>query len=147
MTPQAPQGLTPQGLTPQDIVRSYFDKNFHVVMWPDRGDLKGPTEEGWKTKPFTLDDFTATTRVGLITGKEIEPVRFLHDVDIEWGPGYKIALQFLPKTEFIYGRHGKHISHCFYTLPEALYVPPFIDPVDKTTLLEIRGAKSDGSLG
>src|SRR5678816_1095038 len=139
--------MTAQIPSSQEIVRSYFDKNFHVVMWPDRGDLKGPTEPGWPTKPYNLADFTPEMRVGLVTGQEVAPGRFLHDVDIDWAPGYLIATQFLPKTEFIYGRHSKHISHCFYTLSEAIYVPPYKDPVDKSTLLEIRGTKENGELG
>jgi len=130
-----------------DIVRTYFDKRFHVVFWPDKGEQKGPIEEGWKTKPFVLDDFKPQTRVGVITGQEIAPGRYLHDIDIDWAPGYKIALNFLPKTEFVYGRASKQVSHCFYTLPEALANIVFRDPVDKTTLLEIRGTKEDGSLG
>jgi predicted P-loop ATPase len=116
-------------------------------MWPDRGTQKGPIEEGWKTKPFTLDDYNESTRVGIMTGQEVSPGRFLHDLDIDWAPGYKIALSFLPKTEFVYGRASKFISHCFYTLPEALPRIPFVDPVDKTTLLEIRGTKENGELG
>lgn len=139
--------MTAQQPSPNDIVRSYFDKNFRVVMWPDRGELKGPTEEGWKTKPYSIDDYNSSTRVGVLTGHEISPGRFLYDVDIDWAPGARIAIQFLPQTEFVYGRESKHISHCFYTLPEQIYVPPYKDPTDKTTLLEIRGGKEDGSLG
>lgn len=131
----------------EDIVRSYFEHNYHVVMWPDRGAQKGPTEEGWKTKPYTLADYTPELRVGIITGQEIAPNHFLHDVDIDWAAGFKIALNFLPKTEFVYGRASKHVSHCFYTLPEALPRITFNDPVDKKTLIEIRGTKENGELG
>jgi predicted P-loop ATPase len=134
-------------MTAQDIVRSYFDKNFHVVFWPDVGDQKGPTERGWKTKPFTADDFDETVRVGVMTGQEIAPGHFLHDVDIDWAAGYKIALNFLPRTEFVYGRASKFVSHCFYTLPDALPRIEYKDPVDKTMLLEIRGTKENGELG
>lgn len=134
-------------MTSQEIVRSYFDRHFHVVFWPDKGAQKGPTEDGWKTKPYTLDDYTPTTRVGIITGQEVSPGHFLHDVDIDWAAGYKIALNFLPKTEFVYGRASKHVSHCFYTLSEALPRITFVDPVDKQVLIEIRGTKEDGELG
>jgi hypothetical protein len=134
-------------MTPHDIVRSYFEHNFRVVFWPDKGDQKGPIEDGWKTKPFTLEDFHSAARVGIITGQEVSPGHFLHDVDIDWAPGYKIALNFLPKTEFIYGRASKQVSHCFYTLPEALSSLAFKDPIDKTTLIEIRGSKENGELG
>lgn len=134
-------------LKPQDIVRTYFERNYHVVMWPDRGAQKGPVEKDWKSKPFTLDDWSPEKRVGLMTGTETSPGRWLHDVDIDWAPGYKVALAFLPKTEFVYGRASKYVSHCFYTLAEPLARITFCDPIDKTTLIEIRGTKEDGSLG
>lgn len=138
---------TPDRMTPEEIVRTYFERNYHVVMWPDKGTQKGPTDAGWPTHPYRLSDFSPTQRVGLITGQEISPGHILHDVDIDWAPGYKIALNFLPKTEFVYGRASKHVSHCFYTLPEALPRIVFADPADKTTLIEIRGTKENGELG
>ena len=125
--------------TPQTIVQTYFDRHYHVVMWPATGDLKGPVEKDWPTKPFTITDYTPQSRVGLLNGQEIAPGKFLIDVDIDWGPGYQIMLEFLPKTEFVYGRTSKPVSHCFYTFPEAFPTTTFKDPVDKTTLLEVRG--------
>lgn len=134
-------------MTAHEIVRSYFDRHFHVVFWPGVGTLKGPTEKGWKTKPFTAEDYAPGMRVGIITGQEVEPGKFLHDIDIDWAPGARLALAFLPKTEFVYGRASKQVSHCFYTLPEPLPLIKFVDPVDKTTLLEIRGTMESGELG
>lgn len=134
--------------TAEEIVKQYFDQSFHVVMWPDVGAQKGPTEEGWTSKRYTYDDYTAAKmRVGIMTGQQIAPGKYLHDVDIDWTPGWKIAMNFLPKTEFVYGRKSKHVSHCFYTLPEALACVQYLDPIDKTMLIEIRGTKSDGTLG
>src|SRR4029450_11245840 len=72
---------------------------------------------------------------------------FLHDVDIDWGPGVEIAKAMLPRTGFIFGRTSKRVSHCFYLLPEALPSVEYKDPVDKTMLIELRGTKKDGSLG
>lgn len=134
-------------MTPQEIVRSYFDRHYRVVFWPEKGAQKGPTEKDWTTKPYHLADFTEGTRVGLLTGQEISPGHYLHDVDLDWAPGYRIALEFLPKTEFVYGRASKKVSHCFYTLPEPLARIAYQDPVDKTMLLEIRGTKENGELG
>ena len=130
-----------------EIVRSYFERNYRVVFWPERGAQKGPTEEGWKTKVYRPEDFTPQTRVGIVTGQEIEPGKFLHDVDIDWAAGYHIAVAFLPRTEFVYGRASKPVSHCFYTLPEPLPRITFLDPIDKQTLIEIRGTKENGELG
>jgi hypothetical protein len=134
-------------LTPGELVAKYFEHNFRVVFWPDKAEQKGPIEEGWTTKKYLLSDFKEHTRVGLMTGVEVAPGKFLHDVDIDFAPAYKIALQFLPKTEFVYGRETKPISHCWYTLSEALASVKYVDPVDKQTLIEIRGAKESGQLG
>src|SRR5678815_2615850 len=107
-------------MTPQDIVRSYIERNYRVVFWPAVDDLKGPTEQGWPVKNYTLEDYTEGDRVGILTGTEIVAGRFLHDVDIDWQPGSLIAQSILPITSFVFGRNSKKISHCFYTLSEPL---------------------------
>ncbi len=141
-----------QALTPRELVAAYLANNFRIVVWPAEGDAKGPTAKGWTTRAYTLDDYhepTATStgdRVGVMTGHEISPGHFLHDVDIDWAAGSTIAQVFLPTTRFVYGRHTKRISHCFYTLPEAL--PSFkYEDIDGSTLIELRGAKRDGDVG
>jgi hypothetical protein len=129
------------------IVRSYFDRNFRVVFWPEQGAQKGPTEKGWTTRVFTLDDYKPQTRVGLITGQEVEPGKFLHDIDIDWGPGFNIAAHYIPSTELAFGRSSKPLSHCLYTLPEPLPRTTYEDPVDQQMLIEIRGTTQSGELG
>jgi predicted P-loop ATPase len=134
-------------MTSQELISDYFNKNYRVVFWPGVADQKGPKIEGWTTKPYTLSDFRDGMRVGLITGVEISPGKFYHDLDIDWAKGAPVALAFLPPTNFVYGRHSKPISHCGYTLPEAIPSIVFRCPVTKTTLLEFRGTKENGELG
>lgn len=134
-------------MTPQAVIEGYLKRNFSIVFWPSVGDQKGPKEKDWPRKPRKLAEYTEGDRVGILTGVEISPGRFLHDVDIDWAPGYLIAASFLPKTEFIYGRASKKVSHCLYTLSEALSTIQYKDPVDGAMLLEIRGVKEDGGLG
>lgn len=134
-------------MTAQDIVQTYLSQNFRVVFWPAIGDAKGPKEEGWTLKHYALSDFKEGNRVGIMTGVEISPGKFLHDADIDWALGYNIAAVFLPKTEFLYGRASKRVSHCFYTLPEALALLQYKDPIDNAMLIEIRGSKADGTVG
>lgn len=130
-----------------DLVHEYVSHGWRIVTWPQQGDDKGPKTRDWTSKQYTLSDYQhGRDRIGLITGVEVSPGRYLHDVDIDWGPGASIALHFLPPTEFIFGRTSKPISHCFYTLPEAIPTVKYED-VDKTTLLEIRGAKMNGEAG
>jgi hypothetical protein len=142
--------------TPREVVQAYFESGFHPVFWPAVGDAKGPHEKGWNSKDkinsYTLADYSEDKRVGLMTGGEVKPGRFLHDVDIDWAPGAKIALNFLPATDFVFGRPSKTISHCFYYLPEPIYVPPYKDvgegkAVNGITLIELRGPTKEGEEG
>lgn len=127
-------------------VKAYLDAGFRCVFWPAIGDSKGPREEGWTRKVYTLADYHDNYRVGIITGSEVAPGRWLHDVDIDWEPGSLIAQRLLPPTGFAFGRASKRVSHCFYTLPEASASYRYED-VDKTCLIELRGTKSDGDVG
>jgi predicted P-loop ATPase len=134
-------------MTASEVVKDYFAKNFQVVFWPAVGDQKGPKDKNWPRNPAKLADYREGDRVGILLGTELSPGRFAHDVDIDWAPGYQVAAAFLPRTEFIYGRASKKISHCIYALSEAIACVQYKDPVDSTMLLEIRGTKEDGSIG
>lgn len=133
-------------MTPQDIVRSYFEHHYRVVIWPAIADLKGPTEKGWTQKQYSITDYHEGDRVGVLTGTEITPDHFLHDVDIDWAPGSLIAQSLLPLTSLVFGRKSKKVSHCFYTLPEPLPSMRYED-IDKTCLIELRGTKANGEIG
>ncbi len=106
----------------QAIVAQYLTRHFRVVTWPPVGDLKGPTKPDWPHTAVlqTLDDYHEGDRVGLVNGVELSPGQYYHDVDIDWGAGAAIATAMLPLTDFVYGRASKRISHCGYTLSEAL---------------------------
>lgn len=133
-------------MMPSEIVQSYLDKNFRIVVWPHIGDSKGPREPDWPKKIYTIQDYKEGNRVGILTGVEVSPGKFLHDIDIDWSPGAEIAGRLLPGTSFVFGRSSKRISHCFYLLPEAL--PSFrYEDIDKTCLIELRGTKLNGELG
>jgi predicted P-loop ATPase len=133
-------------LTPRQLVEQYLKHGYRLVFWPANGDQKGPKEAGWTSKVYTLDDYKDGYRVGAVTGAEIEPGKFLVDVDIDWTPGSLVAQNLLPPTGFVYGRSSKRVSHCFYTLPETVPTVRYED-IDKTVLLELRGTTSSGSLG
>lgn len=133
-------------MTPQEVVQSYIARNFRVVFWPAIGDIKGPRVEGWPQRTYTMDDYREGYRVGILTGTEVGPEKFLHDVDIDWAPGSLIAQSLLPPTSFVFGRPSKRISHCFYTLQEPVASMRYED-VDKTCLIELRGTKNNGDIG
>jgi putative DNA primase/helicase len=133
-------------MTPREIVAQFFEWNYRQIFWEQNGDTKGPKEPGWPQRVFTLDDYHEGYRVGILMGVEVEPGKFLHDLDIDWGPGACIATKLLPDTDFIFGRASKKVSHCFYLLPEALPSYRYED-IDGTCLLELRGTKKDGTIG
>lgn len=133
-------------MTGADIVRQYGERKLRFVTWSANGDSKGPQYENWTTNPCT-DYQDNHHRIGLFTGYEVTPQHFLHDLDLDWQPGVKLASALLPATNFLYGRPSKTPSHIFYTSPEALPSFKYIDPTDKTTLLELRGTTLDGAIG
>lgn len=133
-------------MTSHELVETYIANNFRVVFWPQIGDSKGPRESGWPAKNYRLEDYVEGYRVGILTGTEIAPGRFLHDIDIDWAPGSAIALDLLPITRFIFGRSSKKISHCFYTTSEPIASFRYED-IDKSCLIELRGTKLNGDIG
>lgn len=133
-------------MTNTEFVSSLLDVGFRLVFWPAIGDIKGPTELGWTTKTYTLDDYQEGHRVGMMTGVALRPGHYLHDIDLDWAPGSLIAQALLPGSGFVYGRAGKRISHVAVTLPEAH--PSFrYEDIDKTCLMELRGTKTNGEIG
>jgi len=128
------------------VVEDYASRNWKFVVWPQIGDIKGPKEANWTQKAYSLDDYKEGNRVGLLTGQEVAPGEYLHDVDVDWSPGIKIAASILPTTEFAFGRASKTISHLFYLTDEPIPTTKYTD-LDGTTLLETRGVKNDGALG
>lgn len=133
-------------MTPQDIVAEYFNRNYRVIIWPAVKDIKGPTIPGWTTNTYSASDYTASSRVGLMTGAEVSPNHYLIDVDIDWAAGALIAQSMLPATGMVFGRTSKKVSHCWYTVPEPIPSIRYED-IDGTCLIELRGTKSDGNLG
>jgi hypothetical protein len=127
--------------TPSDLVQDYLNHNYRLVFWPHVGDAKG-----WTEKSYTLADYHEGYRVGILTGTEVAPGQWLHDVDIDWAQGSLIAQTLLPPTGFVFGRPSKRVSHCFYVLAEALASYRYED-IDKTCLIELRGTKNNGDIG
>jgi len=128
------------------VVEDYANRHWKFVVWPQIGDIKGPKEANWPQKKYSLDDYKEGNRVGLLTGQEVAPGEYLHDIDVDWAPGVSLAAAILPTTEFVFGRASKKISHLFFVTDEPIPTIKYAD-LDGTTLLELRGVKSDGELG
>jgi hypothetical protein len=128
------------------ILQIYIDRGFRLVLWPREGDpngWKGPHVKGWndKTRVYDHTTYHANMNVGTFTGHEIQPGRFLADVDFDWEPGLVLAKRLLPPTDFAFGRASQWFTHAFYTTPERVASQTYMD-VDNVTLVEIRGGDS-----
>lgn len=130
----------------RERVESYLKEGYRLVFWPAVGDAKGPREPDWPERNYTLDHFHDHYRVGMITGHEIAPGRFVHDVDLDWAEGASVAARLLPPTDFVFGRQSKPLSHCCYTAPVPIPSTRYED-IDRTCLIELRGTTRDGKPG
>lgn len=124
-------------MTEADLLKTYESLGFRLIYWkrngPDPSTWKGPIDKGWNdpTRPYPLDAYDpATMNVGVITGHEISPGRFLADVDLDWAGGLVLAPRLLPPTGFGFGRKGKKLSHAFFTTPEQLPLATYDDISD-----------------
>ncbi len=126
-------------------VTKYSELGFRTFLWERAGD----PEKDWKTakgktwnRPDKTDDLSAYNpevhNVGVITGWEISPGRYLADVDIDWAPPQAL-LDLLPVTGFSFGRPSKPVSHLFFTTPERLPSVKEYKDIDGKKFLELFG--------
>jgi len=129
------------------VVTEYADRGFRLIFYPQK--QKGPSgadAKGWTERNDKPADWSPDLNVGVFTGTEISPGKFLCDIDFDWPEGLPLAKHLLPVTGFGFGRASRPLSHAFYTTPTALTSLKFSDP-DGKTLVELRGTKQDGSVG
>lgn len=130
-----------------DIVNKYGERGFRLLFYRTR--TKGPAgvdAKGWTERSDKPEEFKEGDNVGCFTGVEVAPGRFLVDVDFDWPEGLVLAKRLLPATGFGFGRTSRQISHSFYTTSIPLVSKEYND-VSGRVLVEIRAAKSDGSIG
>lgn len=126
----------------------YIQRGFRLIPYQPK--TKGPTglaAVNWPAKFLDRSDqYQADTNYGALLGVEIEPGRFLVDVDFDWNEGLVLSRKLLPSTAFAFGRGDRKVTHAFYTadtpLPSYRY-----DDVSGKCLVELRCAKRNGSLG
>lgn len=134
--------------TAPDWLVRYASRGFKFVFYPS-GHKHPIGLEGkeWTTRHYDLNDYKQGDNVGVLLGQEVQPGRFLTDIDFDWGEGVsQFARKFFPDTGFGFGRTSKPLSHAFYTTSQPIITERYED-IDGQTLVEIRGTKSDGSLG
>lgn len=132
---------------PHDWLKKYVDRGFSLLFYPPK--VKGPQGKdavGWITRVYKPEDYKEGDNVGVRTGTEISPGRYLVDIDFDNPISLKIAEHILPPTGFGFGRASRFISHAFYTVPEPFPSMVFTD-IDGKVLVECRCLKADGSVG
>jgi putative DNA primase/helicase len=69
------------------------------------------------------------------------------DLDLDCDAAIEVAALLAPATGMIFGRASKPASHRFYRCDPARRSKKYLDPTDKTCLVELRCLKSDGTVG
>lgn len=135
-------------MTGRERLERYREAGWRLVFFPNTS--KGPNDKkdkGWVTANHQPADWDPSKQnVGVFLGEEVQPGKFLIDIDIDWKGGLVLAKRLLPATSFGFGRASKPISHAFYysTIP---LKAKFFQDVDNEMLIELRGLKGNGSPG
>jgi hypothetical protein len=133
----------PEQVPGRDDVQKLAHRGLRMVFYADR--TKAPTMPGWTDRNDRPEDYRGGN-VGIFTGVEIAPGRFLADVDFDQPDGLPLVKRILPPTQFGFGRASKKISHAFYTTSEPATTTVFKD-LDGSVIVELRGCKADGGIG
>ena len=129
-----------------DAARDWIGRGVYIVPVPYRS--KAPILKGWNALRIGLADvpkyFTGGPQnIGVLLG---EPYG-LSDLDLDCREAMDAAAVLAPATGMIFGRASKPASHRFYLCDPPTRIRKYIDPVDKTCLVELRGLKADGTVG
>ena len=132
---------------PPEWLKRYYERGFRLIFYPTQ--QKGPSGQeavGWQSRSDEIGDWREGRNVGIFTGHEISPGKFLADLDFDWADGIPLAKYFFPNTGFAFGRASRPISHAFYTTPEPIPSTKFKN-IDGKDFIELRGTDKDGSGG
>jgi len=122
----------------------WTEQSFSPVPVPIRS--KAPVLSGWPNLRITSANVAeyfngAAQNVGLLLG-----LNDAADCDLDTPQAISVAPAFLPITGIIFGRASKPRSHWIYRSP-GLRAKKFLDPTKSNSILELRGLKTDGSIG
>lgn len=128
---------------PPTWLSKYYDRGFRLLFYSSK--KKGPEgaeSTGWTDRSDLITDYREGRNVGVFTGTEISPGKWLVDIDFDWPDGLPLAKHILPPTGFGFGRESRKISHSFYTSPEPIPSMVF-ENLDGKPFVELRGTKND----
>src|SRR5579862_6736941 len=133
-------------MTSLDAAIAWIQKGFSPIPIPHRS--KRPVLKGWEQLEMTIEVapqyFNGKPQnIGLHLGDKYGST----DVDCDCLQAIVAARELLPETGLIFGRQSKPFSHFFYRSDPPARTMQFIDPLDQSTIVELRGLKSDGLIG
>jgi Bifunctional DNA primase/polymerase, N-terminal len=133
-------------MTPLDAAIAWIQKGFSPVSIPHRS--KRRILKGWEELEITADValqyFNGNQQnMGVHLGDRYGSA----DVDCDCSEAITIARALLPATGLIFGRQSKPSSHFFYRPDPPLRTSRYVDPLDRKTIVELRGLSADGSAG
>jgi hypothetical protein len=133
-------------MTPLDAAIAWIQKGFSPVPIPHGS--KRPILKGWEQLEIATEVapqyFNGTQQnIGVHLGDKFGST----DVDCDCPEAITAARGLLPETGLIFGRQSRPFSHFFYRSDPPVRTEQFIDPLDHSTLAELRGLSSDGSVG
>lgn len=128
-------------------LQKFYERGFRLVFYNTREKgPSGPAAKNWTERADQADDYKNGQNVGVFTGHEISPGKFLADIDFDWAEGLPLAKHILPPTQFGFGRPSRQMSHAFYTTPSPLPSMVFAN-IDKKNFVELRGTEQNGTVG
>ena len=133
-------------MTPLDAAITWIQQGFSPVPIPHRS--KRPILQGWERLEITIEAAPehfngAAQNIGVLLGDKFGST----DVDCDCTEAITAARELLPETGLIFGRQSKPFSHFFYRSDPPARTAQFLDPLDQSTIVELRGLSSDGSVG
>lgn len=133
-------------MTPLEAALAWIQRGFSPVPVPYRS--KKPVVEVWQRLEVTADSalqyfIEQVQNIGVLLGDKDGST----DVDCDCPEAITAARELLPETGLIFGRKSKPFSHYLYRTDPPVRTKQFKDPLGDTMLIELRGSKSDGSIG
>ncbi|MDX2154678.1 MAG: bifunctional DNA primase/polymerase [Bryobacteraceae bacterium] len=133
-------------MTALDAAIAWIRKGFSPVPVPSRS--KGPILEGWQRLAINMESASQyfsgqSQNIGVLLGDTFGST----DVDCDCPEAIAAARELLPETGLIFGRRSKPFSHYLYRSDPPVRTQQFHDPLDGKTIIELRGLKSDGTVG
>lgn len=134
--PRQDEGSRPQVIATVEWLKSIGAQPVPLAFRSKAAAAKGYERDGWEA-PDVGHWRRGNFGVGTKTGPKSKG---MIDTDLDCPESIYFAPIFMPPTEAKIGRDTKWDSHMFYMVPEPEFVGmKFIDPINKTTILELRG--------